>query len=76
MTACLRLILLVVRAVSFVALLPFLVFGLYEELNGPEDAKQLLKRLKIPLSYKWVLIIAFADMAIFGLSHVVLTVIF
>lgn len=76
MTACLRLILLIVRAVSFVAVLPFLVFGLYEQLMGPEDAKQLLKRLKIPLRYKWVLIIAFADMAIFGLSHVVLTVIF
>ena len=76
MTACLRLILLIVRAVSFVALLPFLVLGLYEQLMGSEDTKQLLKRLKIPLSYKWVLIIAFADMAIFGLSHVVLTVIF
>jgi len=76
MTACLRLILLIVRAVSFVVLLPFLVFGLYEELKEPEDAKELLTRLKIPLRYKWVLIIAFADMAIFGLSHVVLTVIF
>lgn len=76
MTACLRLILLVVRAVSFVVLLVFLVFGLYEQLMGPEDAKQLLKRLKIPLSYKCVLIIGFADSAIFGLSHFVLTVIF
>ena len=76
MTACLRLILLIVRAVSFVAVLPFLVLGLYEQLNGPEDAKQLLKRIKIPLSYKWVLIIGFADTAIFGLSHITLTAVF
>lgn len=40
--------------VSFAISMVFVVFGLYEEIFGPVKAKELLRRLHIPLSYNLV----------------------
>lgn len=52
-------IVLVVNIISFVISVAFMIFYIYEQIRGTDNAKQLLKKLHIPLSYKTVLIIGY-----------------
>lgn len=55
-----NIIAIIVMVISCLATALFALFGIYELIMGPEDAKRLLKKLHIPLSYNQVLIIGFA----------------
>jgi hypothetical protein len=52
-------LLLALNIISFIGVIVFGLFGLYEQIMGPADAERLLKRLNIPWSYKKVLIAGF-----------------
>lgn len=47
----------------------FIAFGLYEQIAGPAKAEELLKKMKIPLSYNQVLIIGIICVIISVLLH-------
>ena len=68
-----KIFLFVINTVSFVIVLIFVVFGLYEQIMGPANAEKLLEKLNIPLSYNQVLIIGFVSLAIMIISHIVRT---
>ena len=55
-----NIILVIVNVITFIITILFSIFGIYEQIMGPADAKKLLKKLKLPLSYNQVLIIGFA----------------
>lgn len=57
MSETLNIILLLIEILFLILFLPFLVFGIYEHIFGPEDAKRLLRRINSPLSYKQVIVI-------------------
>jgi len=61
--------LLIINIISFVITVLFGVFGIYEQIMGPADAKKLLKKLHIPLSYKQVLIIGFINFEIMFITY-------
>ena len=54
-------IVLVVNIISFVISAAFMIFYIYEQISGTDNAKQLLKKLHIPLSYKTVFIIGYVS---------------
>ena len=70
MTAFINTILLIVNIISFVATVLFAIFGLYEQIMGPVDAENLLKKLHIPLSYSQALIIGFVCLALMIISYI------
>ena len=53
----------IVLLVVYIVLMPpmalLIVFGIYDYIKGTSDAEKLLKKLRIPLSYKQILIITF-----------------
>ena len=59
MTQYVDIVLNFVTVFCFVVTALFGAFGIYEQIMGPDDSKNLLKKLHIPLSYKQVLIIGF-----------------
>ena len=63
-------VLLVINILSFVVSVVFCVFGIYEQIMGPADAKKLLEKLNIPLNYKQVLLLGFACIALLFISCV------
>lgn len=65
-------VLFAVNIISSVCVLAFILFGLYEHFMGPEDAKKLLKKLKLPLSYDKVLTIGFISVAVMFISSIML----
>ena len=60
----------VVIIISFVTTILFAIFGIYEQIMGPADAKKLLKELHIPLSYNQVLIIGFISLVLMIISNI------
>lgn len=66
-----KIFLLVINIISFICVLVFLIFGVYEYLNGPEEAAKWLKRLNFPWSYNRVMFIGFTCMAIMFISYIV-----
>lgn len=59
MTAFVNAVPLFVKIIVFLITVLFLIFGFYEELMGPEDAKKLLKKMHIPFRYPIILIVGF-----------------
>ena len=51
--------LLVANIISFIGVVAFCLFGLYEYIMGPIDAKKLIQKLNVPLSYNKVLLVGF-----------------
>ena len=43
--------------IFFILMLAFIAFGIIDELFGPAQAKKLLKKLNIPLSYSQIIIL-------------------
>lgn len=70
MTAFVNIVLLIVNIISFVITALFGVFGIYEQIMGPADAKKLLKKLHIPLSYNQTLIIWFVCLALLIITYI------
>ena len=70
MTAFINTILLIANIISFAATVLFAIFGVYEQIMGPEDAEKLLKKLHIPLSYNQALIIGFVCLALMIVSYI------
>ena len=69
MTTFFNTILLIVNIFSFVVTVFFAIFGVYEQIMGPADAENLLKKLHIPLSYNQALIIGFVCLALMIISY-------
>ena len=65
----LKICVLVINIVSFIALLPFLVFGIMEFLLGPEEAMQLLKQSNIRWSHITILVLGLAIFLVFLISN-------
>lgn len=63
--------LLIVNVISFVFVLIFGAFGLYEQIMGPADAEKLLKKFRPSWTYNCVLIIGFVCVAIMIISYIV-----
>ena len=72
MTAFINTILLIVNIISFAATVLFAIFGVYEQIMGPADAEKLLKKLRIPLSYKQALIIGFVCLTLMIVSYILI----
>ena len=72
MTMLVNIALPVVIIISFVTTILFAIFGIYEQIMGPADAKKLLKKLHIPLSYNQVLIIGFISLVLMIISNILL----
>ena len=70
MTAFFNTILLIVNIISFVVTVLFAIFGIYEQIMGPADAENLLKKLHIPLNYNQTLIIGFVCLAIMFITYI------
>ena len=70
MTMLVNIALPVVIIISFVTTILFAIFGIYEQIMGPADAKKLLKELHIPLSYNQVLIIGFISLVLMIISNI------
>ena len=70
MTQFLNYFFLVIGIASFLVTVLFGIFGIYEDIMGPDDAKRLLKKMNIPLSYKQVLIIGFASLTIMFIAWI------
>jgi len=62
MTPFVNAIFVVANVISSFFVIILGVFGVYEQIMGPDDAEKLLRKLRIPLSYKQVLIIWFAGL--------------
>ena len=62
--------LLVINIISFIITVLFFVFGVYEYIMGPANAGKLLKRLRIPLSYKQTLVIGFVCFGIAIITNI------
>ena len=60
---------IIINILSFIVLIPFFTFGVYEVIMGPDDAKKMLNKLHIPLSYKQILIIGFISLAVFFINN-------
>lgn len=65
-------VLLIANAISSVLLVLFLAFGVYEYFAGVDAAKKLLEKLRIPLSYKLVLVIGFMCLAIMFITGIII----
>lgn len=63
-------ILLIVNIISFIIIVLFTPFGIYEQIMGPADAKKLLKKLHIPLSYNQAIIIGFVCLTLMIISYI------
>lgn len=66
-----KVFLLIVNIISFVCVLIFGIFGVYEQIMGPADAEKLLKRLNISWSYNCILVLGFICLAIMIISYIV-----
>ena len=66
-----KLLAVVIDVVSFFIVVMFGIFGLYEQVMGPEDAKKLLKKFKSPLSYNMILRIGFGAIIILISSRII-----
>lgn len=64
-------ILLIINVISFALTVVFGIFGIYEQIMGPSDAKKLLNRLKIPLSYNQTLLIGFICVVVMIISYII-----
>lgn len=62
-------ILLIISIVSLICVVPFVIFLIVEFFEGPEDTKKLLKKLKIPWSYRRILVIGFISITILVVSY-------
>lgn len=72
----LNICLLVISIVSSICVLIISPFALIEYFLGPEDAMKLLKRLKIPWSYKTALIVCFTCVGILLVSYFLRKILF
>ena len=63
MNSAVNAILLILNVIFFAVIALLVPFSIYEQIMGPADAKKLLKKLHIPLSYNQVLIIWFVCIA-------------
>ena len=62
----------VISIISFIcAIFITVTFGVVDYLFGPEDAKKLLEKFNIPLSYNQVLIVGFLCLVIMAVSYIV-----
>jgi len=64
MIAFVNIILLVVNIISFIIVLLFSVFGIYEQIMGPADSEKMLQKLHIPLNYHQTLILGFVSLIV------------
>lgn len=72
MTGMIRNLLLIVNIVTTAATILFGVFGIYEQLMGPEDTQKLLDKMHVPVKYKHVLIIGFTCLSIMCITRILL----
>lgn len=72
MTGLIRNLLLIVNIISTAATILFGVFGIYEQLMGPEDAQKLLDKMRIPVKYKHMLIVGFTCLLIMCITRILL----
>ncbi len=70
MAALINTVLLIVNIISFIVIVLFAPFGIYEQIMGPADAEKLLKKLHFSLSYNQVLIIWFVCLALMIICYV------
>lgn len=70
MTDFLNASILIVNVISLVLTILLAIFGIYEQIMGPADAEKLLKKMKIPFSYKQVLIIGFVSLAVMIITYI------
>ena len=64
MSALNTILLIIIIIVSAICTVPFLLFGIIEFFQGPEDTKKLLKKWNLPWSYKRILVVGFICYAI------------
>ena len=64
MTTFVNAMLLIINIVCFVIALLLGLFGIYEQIMGPADAKKLLNKLNIPFRYNQILIIWFVNLGL------------
>lgn len=57
-------ILLIINIISFILVLVFVAFGVYEQITGPAGLEKLLKRLNVPFSYNQFIFAGIICMAI------------
>ena len=70
MIAFINVILIIINVISFIITVLFAIFGIYEQIMGPADAAELLKKMRIPLSYNKTLVIGFVFLVIMLVSYI------
>lgn len=65
-----KVILFIVNISFFVITVLFAILGLYEQIMGIANAKKLLQKLHIPLSYKQTLIIGCASILLMFITFI------
>lgn len=70
MTDFINIILLIINIISLVLSVLFAMFGVYEQIMGPEDAEKLLRKLRIPIGYKQTLFWGFVCLVLMGISYI------
>ena len=61
-------VLSIIKIISFVVSMVFLVYGIYEQIVGPGGAERLLKKLNIPLSYNQAFLFSIVSGALFFIT--------
>lgn len=69
-TVIIKVILTVIVATSYIYFALYAIFETYASFVGDKKAKQFLKKIKFPLSYKWTKVMAIVSVCIIGL-HIV-----
>lgn len=70
MMAFVNAVLLIINIISSIIIILILIFGIYEQIVGLDDAKKLLKDLHIPLSYNQVLVLLFVCFALMDITYI------
>lgn len=71
-----KIFLFVINIVSAICVLPFILFGIVEYFQGPEDTKKLLEKWNVPWSYKSILIMGFICLGVLFVSSMLRKILF
>lgn len=71
-TVIIKVILTIIVVISYIYFALYVILETYASFVGNSKAKQFLKKIKFPLSYKWTQIMAIVSACIIGL-HILLS---
>ena len=67
-----KVFLIITNVIFSILTLFFIIFGVYEQIAGPNDAKKLLEKIRFPLSYNKTLIVGFICFLVVIITHFIL----